>query len=885
MADIATEHSRIRFFGPGFAAGGGIPPLDDVGGKGINLCKLTAAQFPVPPGFVVTTGAYRQFVADNGLLESIRTLAGSIDGNDVKGLESISAQIRALFAENPIPAALEEEILGGYRKLRDACGESVAVRSSATAEDLPEATFAGQQDTYLNISGEAAMLKAVKSCWGSLWTARAIAYRAKQGTALEGLAMAVIVQQMAHAEAAGVMFTANPVTGADDIVINAAWGLGESIVGGNVTPDYIVADKATGNVKSITVSDKTVMTAATGTGTEEVEVDARRRNARVLDDDAVRRLVEFGCRIEQHYGAPQDIEWAVIPGGRFAMLQSRPIRGLEVIRDVEAGRQDEIRRLRALAGNTRRAWVTHNLGETLPAPTPLTWDIVSHFMSGNGGFGRLYKDLGYHPSKTVCEQGFLELICGRIYADPGRAAQLFWDGIPLEYNLDEVLKNKNILESAPGEFNAALAGPDFLLKLPMFVFSSIRSWRLTGRIRRTVLEDFERRALPPYLDYIREKRNQDMAHLSTAEVIAELDDRIARVMDDFGRESLKPGFFGGLALGALEGILAQLLGQEEGAHLARTLTMGIAGDITVEQNIMLYRVARGGVPLGSFIEKFGHRCIGEMELAEPRWREDSVYLGQSLEFLKAPSVKSPGESHQEKAAERKAAEERLPQILKDAGGSSFLEEVREHMAEAQKLLPYRENGKYYLMMGYEVIQLAILELASRWNLGRDIFFLHRGELPAFEADRESILRLIPQRKLRWQSLRTLYLPDVVSSGKLDMLGVPEKFESASEIKADPIASGISMGPAAIVFDPRQSGDIGTGYILVCPSTDPGWTALFINAKGLIVEKGGALSHGAIVARDFGIPAVVCPGATRRLKNGQQIQVDGNRGSISVIEAT
>jgi len=386
MNAVSTTRSSILFFGPDLAAEA-IPLLDDLGGKGINLCKLTVAKFPVPAGFVVTTGAYRQFVSDNRLTERIRALAESINENDVEGLERISAQIRDLFAQNPIPAALTGEILEGYRKLRGFGVEFVAIRSSATAEDLPEASFAGQQDTYLNISGEVSVLKAVKSCWGSLWTARAVAYRAKQETALEGLAMAVIVQQMARAEAAGIMFTANPVNGNDEIVINAAWGLGESIVGGNVTPDNIVADKATGQVKSITVSEKTVMTAATETGTEEIEVEGTRRNARVLDDVAVKRLVEFGCRIEQHFGAPQDIEWAIVSGGHFSMLQSRPIRGLEVIRDIAAGRQDEILRLRAMAGDRKCVWVTHNLGETLPAPTPLTWDIVRHFMTGNGGFG------------------------------------------------------------------------------------------------------------------------------------------------------------------------------------------------------------------------------------------------------------------------------------------------------------------------------------------------------------------------------------------------------------------------------------------------------------------------------------------------------------------
>ena len=214
---------------------------------------------------------------------------------------------------------------------------------------------------------------------------------------------------------------------------------------------------------------------------------------------------------------------------------------------------------------------------------------------------------------------------------------------------------------------------------------------------------------------------------------------------------------------------------------------------------MLYQVAKGDASLKSFIEKFGHRAIGEMELAEPRWREDSVYLKQSLEFLKARLHQIAGGEPSGKSLERKAAEARLPEILKAAGGSSFLEDIRENIVEAHTLLPYRENGKYYLMMGYEVIRLAILELARRWNLGDDIFFLHREELVGFEANREGILQVIPQRKLRWQSSRSLYLPDVISSDKLDTLGVPEKFESASEIKADPISIGDFHGPGSNSF--------------------------------------------------------------------------------------
>src|SRR5579862_2788974 len=284
MADSGFTH--IYFFGLQDASPE-LPSLADAGGKGINLCKLTHAKFPVPPGFVIGTEAYVEFVAASELGELIRALAESIPASDGDALEITSAKIRDLFAGHPMRSLLAAKIKAAYRYLKEAGGEHVAVRSSATAEDLPDASFAGQQDTYLNISGDDALLGAVKSCWGSLWTSRAVAYRAKQKTALEGLAMAVVVQQMAAAEAAGVMFTANPVTGSSgEIVINATWGLGESLVSGHVTPDTIVVDKSAHRIKAVTVADKALMTSTTSDGTAEMEVGAERRHARVLDDAA-----------------------------------------------------------------------------------------------------------------------------------------------------------------------------------------------------------------------------------------------------------------------------------------------------------------------------------------------------------------------------------------------------------------------------------------------------------------------------------------------------------------------------------------------------------------------------------------------------------------------
>ena len=411
----------------------------------------------------------------------------------------------------------------------------------------------------------------------------------------------------------------------------------------------------------------------------------------------------------------------------------------------------------------------------------------------------------------------------------------------------------------------------------------IRSARLTKRARGRGKKDFLENILPPYLDYVKEKRQQDLSKLSTSELIEELDSRITRVLDEFGKESLKPGFFGGVALGALEGLLVQLMGEEKGVQLSRTLVMALEEDTTIEQNIMLHRVAGGEISMDEFLERFGHRTIGEMELSEPRWHEDSGFLHNTVSSLNTPGMRSPEEIHKENTVRRKEAEEALKTILPEYGGASFREEIVENMKEAQELLPYRETAKHYLMMGYDLVRRAIRELDRRWKTGGDVFFLRLDELQKFETETDTLRQKISERKKFRSAARTLSPAEVIASDDLDKLGLPEEFEAASELKGDPVAAGAAEGPAAVVFDPRQAGDPGAGYILVCPSTDPGWTSLFVRAAGLVVERGGALSHGAIVARDFGIPAVVCPNATARIKNGERIRVDGNRGTIVICD--
>src|SRR5215217_4538850 len=300
-----------------------------VGGKGANLGELSRAGLPVPPGFVLTTAAYDTFVEASGIKGEVVALASVPRADDPSSFEEVAEGIRALFSGGKVPEEMGDEIRAAYHELsEDALETPVAVRSSATAEDLPAMSFAGQQETYLNVRGGEALLEGVKNCWASLWTARAMAYRARQGVDPATVSLAVVVQRMVESEAAGVMFTANPSNGRrNEATISAAWGLGESVVSGSVTPDSMVVEKGSGRVLSRETASKEVMTVYSESGTEQRPVPEARRRQPMLDDGAVAELARYGKRIEDHYGTPQDIEWA-LAGGEIFIVQSRPITAL-----------------------------------------------------------------------------------------------------------------------------------------------------------------------------------------------------------------------------------------------------------------------------------------------------------------------------------------------------------------------------------------------------------------------------------------------------------------------------------------------------------------------------------------------------------------------------
>lgn len=835
MSDRASDSMVFRF---GLSVTDCDPARTDLlGGKGASLAAMSRAGFPVPPGFTISAACCEWAEQHNG----------------------------------EWPTGLADQVHSALSWLEESTGRTfgrgakplyVAVRSGA-AVSMP-----GMMDTILNCGSDPnvepweALCQAINAVFASWHSDRARAYR--QHHDVRGVVgTAVNVQAMFASERSGVLFTSNPNDpAANEMLIEASWGLGEAVVSGAVTPDIYVVDAATLTTKRIIPG-------------------ARPANEPALTEAQLLELAELGRRVESHFQTPSDIEWG-IADERVALLQTRRIRGLEILEDIERGRLEEITRLRGLAKDEPAVWVVHNLSETLPAPTPLTWDLVRWFMSAAGGYGQMYRLLGHRPQECQPGQGFLELIAGRVYVDPRRAAEFHFGRLPFDYDLDEVLRDRTAIDRPPTRFNLDRADSWFFFRWPGMLFGMIRSARRMKAVERTVGERFEKRALPKLEEFLKTVSPMDLSKLSTSELLAELRRRREFVLGDFAAESLLPGFFGGLAHERLRMLLAQLFGPEEGEQLAGQLTTGLANDVTVEQNVALFEVAAGRQSRQLFLARFGHRAANEMELSQPRWSEDHDFVSRMIDRFRGSSGPSPHERHAIQVEARQRAEASLPTRLASAGGLSLLERIVHDMRQAQELVPYREVGKFHLMRGYETLRAVLVELGRRWDLGRDVFFLHAEALSQYVADPAGWETRIAQNKLRWRSSQKLSLSDVIDSRQLDDFGKPRPVAAHANhtrLECRPIAAGTACGVARIVFDPREVTDLGNDAILVCPSTDPGWTPLFVHAKGLIVERGGVLSHGAIVARDFGIPAVVLEGATQQIPDGASIELDANHGVV------
>ncbi|MFN8499226.1 MAG: PEP/pyruvate-binding domain-containing protein [Anaerolineae bacterium] len=871
--------------------------LARVGGKGASLARLSRAGLPVPPGFHVTTDAYRRFLAANDLHAPLAALAAVPD--DPAALDAASAAIRALFESAPIPPDVADAIRAAYAALPAA--PAVAVRSSATAEDLPDASFAGQQETYLNIVGADAVLDAVRRCWSSLWTARAMSYRQRNAIPSDDVALAVVVQALVPSEASGILFTANPVSGhRGQVVIDGAWGLGEAIVGGLVTPDHWVVDKATGRILSAEVHDKAVMTVRVAGGSREETTPADRRRQPSLTDEQVRSLAALGARIEAFYGAPQDIEWAVAEGAVY-IVQSRPITSLYP--------------QPPLPGDGR-LHVYFNANYLQGIVEPITPAGLSFFRDlaraiGKAADVRIVSDSGPSIFNVVAGRVFIDVT--NVLRNPRGLALL--RGILSVIDpqsgggVDALLTDGRLSPRPAGPAWAAVWRLRFLRPLiPAVAPRVLALWRAPDAERQRIISHV--------LDGMADIHDRVASATTLQGRVAVMDSLPALVARYAPR--LIPLAASGIALQRLTHILVRRWGGDTTAPLE--LLRGVLHNPTTMMDLFLWQLARrmaadapsaaamrapteevvaryraGALPptaqaaLGTFLTEYGHRAVREVDLGMPRWADEPGYIVDVLRTymdISDPAL-APDARFREGEA---AAEAREAALLRQVGAGPrgwlrrpILKLVRDRM---RALIGLREMPKFILVRALSEVR-ALWEAMGRdlTDLGliadpADVFFVTGDEIRAVaRGNRAPLAERVAARQAEYAlEMRRKQAPRLITSEGVELYSSAAA-HSGTALQGTGVSPGVYSGVVRVVLD-AHGAQLQPGEILVAPSTDPAWTPLFMAAGALVMEAGGVMSHGSVVAREYGIPAVVgVADATRRLSTGQRVTVDGSTGRV------
>jgi pyruvate,water dikinase len=813
--------------------------LARVGGKGLNLGLMLRAGLPVPDGFCLTAN-------------------GAADCAEVDRMELLSA----------------------YRRLGAGL---VAVRSSAAAEDGAEHSFAGQQETILGVEGEQPLLDAVERCLHSWESARAQAYRAQKGLASNdaGAGMSVVIQRLVPADVSGVLFTRDPLDpDGKQMLVEAAFGLGELVVSGRVSPDRFHVDRETLAVVRQEIVKKNLWMAADGVH----EVSAHLQSLPSLDLDQLRQLAELGLRVEKFFGAPRDIEWA-FADGQLWLLQARPVTTAGAF-EKEEFRRAEIARLRSKAAPTGTVWARYNLAEVLPRPTPMTWAIVRQFMSGRGGYGQMFRDLGFDPDPELDDEGIVDLVCGRPYVNLTREPKLYFRDFPYGYDFASLKQHPAAAFYPQPGVRPELATGRMWLKLPAIVFRMFRAHARMQRQGETLPAELRTHVFPEFAAAVEQARQDDLTRLPAAELQDRLRFWIDQTLVDFARVGLRSSMFAAAAMSNLENGLEAVVGSRRAAAIARELLTGVHPDPGVDLAGGMQSLVAGKLSRDEFLSRFGHRGPQEMELSRPRWGEDPAGLPAASAALveRASPGMQPGES-----PGGVAPDDRWKQFIADRPDHrTHLQRLEPEFRRACEFLGLREAAKHYLLQGYALIRQLLLEIDRRHNLNGGVFFLTPDELPRLLAG-EVLDSVITARRRERQLALSIETPPVIFSDDLEAIGrapAPAAMGDETAWQGTPVSAGVAEGEALVLAEPPASVPAQAGFILVCPSTDPAWVPLFLGCAGVVMETGGILSHGAIVAREFALPAVVgIPDVHRRLRTGQRLRVDGNSGKITLLEGT
>jgi phosphoenolpyruvate synthase/pyruvate phosphate dikinase len=852
------------------------------GGKGAHLGELSRMGIQgvhVPAGFCVTTAAFDRIAAEAPPMGARLDRLSRLKPDDREAIRALSAEIRATLEGTPVPEDLASAIAGALAGLAKSC--TCAVRSSATAEDLPTASFAGQQNTYLNVEPPA-VLAHIRRCWASLFTERAVIYRLRNGFDHRRLHMAVIVQQMVFPQTAGILFTADPVTSNRKVAsVEASFGLGEALVSGRVNPDvYKVRDGAI-VARAIAAKHLAVHASPEG-GTREQPIEPERQQQAALTDAEVLRLVELGRRIEAHFGRPQDIEWCLVEDD-FAIVQSRPITTLFPIPGVGEGEN------RVYVSVGHQQMMTDAM-----KPLGLSLFILTTVAPMHDAGGRLFVDVTRRLASPASRTWLVEVL--------GKSDPLIRDALQTILARDFI----PLLPAAapdPGPVPAA-GGPTPIEADPAIVVELIaHSQASVAALKR----DIQSKTGPALLDFIHD----------------DIQGELRRVL--FNPRSHHVIMVGMEANWWLNDHLQAWLGEK---NVADTLTQSVPNNVTSEMGLALLDVAdvirphphvvaflqkveqkvgdddrllddlaklEGGREarnaLQAYLDQYGMRCVGEIDITRLRWSEHPaalvpMILGNIRSFEPGEGARRFERGRLEAWKKEQDVLERL-RALPD--GEPKARETKQMMNRVRTFAGYREYPKYGMISRYFVYKQALLEEAERLVQAQvlrekeDIFYLTLQELRDAVRSNQVDDRLVLQRRDAFRTYQTLTPPRVLTSEGEVIAGSYRRDDLPSgALGGLAVSAGTVEGRARVIHDVAEA-HLEPGDILVTACTDPSWTPLFVAIAGLVTEVGGLMTHGSVIAREYGLPAVVgVEHATRLIQDGERVRVHGTEGYVEIL---
>jgi phosphoenolpyruvate synthase/pyruvate phosphate dikinase len=852
------------------------------GGKGANLGELSGIKgIRVPEGFCVTTEAYKKITEDNQELNSLLNELTHFKAEERESISEISAKIRMAIERTPISEDIAEEIAGYLTKFDEK--DAFAVRSSATAEDLPTASFAGQQDTYLNIIGKEAILKHISKCWASLFTDRAVIYRLQSGFDHRKVHLSVVVQKMVFSQAAGILFTADPITGNRKVLsIDASFGLGEAMVSGLVNADLYKVCNGKIIDKKISTKKLAIYALQDG-GTKEQEIEPEQQNKQALTDEQILQLERIGRKIEEHFGSPQDIEWC-LADDTFYIVQSRPITTLYPI--PEANDQE----------NHVYISVGHQQMMTDPMkPLGLSlWQLRAGRPMYKAG-GRLFVDVADSLATPAGRENLLEAM--------GQHDPLIKDALLTIVERGDFIKSLPNDEKGPVlvKSNKGMSSADILAQVgndPAIVSDLIKDSETSVEALK---QSIQTKSGPNLFDFILDDIQQSKKMIFHAQHMGV----IMAAMN---------------ASAWINEKMNEWLGEK---NVADILSQSVSNNITSEMGLELLDVADIIRPYAGIIEylqqvkadyfldeiikfdggqetrdaiyaylhKYGMRCAGEIDITKTRWSEKPLILvhmilGNIKNFEPGAGKRKFEQGLQEALKKEQTLLDRLKQ-LRD--GEQKAKETKTMIDLIRNFVGYREYPKYGIVNRFFVYKQALLKeveqlvQASVIRDKEDTYYLTFEELREVVRTNKLDQQLISKRKYEHQLFEKLAPPRVITSDGEIVTGKYKHDDlPAGAVAGLAVSSGVIEGRARVILN-MEDADLEDGDILVTSFTDPSWTPLFVSIKGLVTEVGGLMTHGAVIAREYGLPAVVgVENATKLIKDGQRIRVNGTNGYVEIL---